>query len=165
MKIRSQILPTSWLVLPPLIAILASLWPLEYNLLALVCLPLLGICLMGMLAAQSLRQRLFGLGAILLIGATITVNIPLQTAFRVYRPELDQIAQRVAAGNVVSTPFWVGPIRVCKAEQNSKGVVCLWTNDDPNGRTGFVQHKPSQLPFNLWSHMVLNDKWQFISED
>lgn len=165
MKTRLQTLPTSSLILPPLIAIVASLWPLERNLLVVVCLPLLGVCLLGLLATQSLRQRLVRVGAILVVLGTLTVNLPLQAVFQVYHPKFDETAHQLAAGNGVSTSFWVGPIHICKAEQNIKGVVCLWTDDDPNGRTGFVQHEPSRLPFNLWSHLVLNDKWQFISED
>ena len=80
------------------------------------------------------------------------------------RGAFDAIAQRVRAGEQVK-PQRVGLVVIRKAQVYHNGIVCLWTGLKPSGYTGFVRCGPDYVPFNLWSMVRLDARWQFISED
>jgi hypothetical protein len=91
---------------------------------------------------------------------------PLRLAFKLSRPSFDQIASSVQKGSTFSQPFRVGLFRIKRAEihkYNRK--ICLWTDLDPAGKTGFARVPPHDVPFNLWSMIELDEDWQFVSED
>ena len=163
--IRIRFKPNILIALPPLVAIVASLWLLDGTFLTLMCLPLIVVTLAVAVAARSLRQLLYTIAAFAVLLSTMMFNMPLKMTFLLSRSAFDQLADDVESGRSVKTPRWIGPLRICKAEVHRNGVVCLWTDDDPNGHTGFVRHGSSGLPFNLWSHSVMDDSWQFIAED
>ncbi|WP_442511319.1 hypothetical protein SH528x_002991 [Novipirellula sp. SH528] len=160
-----QLIPITLISLPPVIGCVAAIWPLERFLLCMVCLPLLIVSLTLIVASRSIQRYLLGIAAVAVLLSTFLFDMPLQTVFHFSRPTFDRIAGDVASGTAIKTPFWIGPLRICKVEQHRSGVVCLWTDDAPAGHTGFVQHGPTELPFNLWSHVAIADSWQFISED
>lgn len=120
------------------------------------------------LAGRSvLRPLLVATVCLALTLTTLFTAWPLRTAFMCSRASFDDVAARVRAGEQVDVPLWIGPFRIVRAEpdRHGNGVVCLWTDLHPNGYTGFVRCGPVKPPFNLWSHRVLDERWQFISED
>jgi|SRR6185503_16327735 len=102
-----------------------------------------------------------GLGIIVSVAAT---HWPLRVSYAMSRGAFDSIAQRVRAGEEV-TPQRVGLVKIRRAEVYHNGIVCLWTGLNAGGYTGFVQCGPDYVPFNLWSIVRLDARWQFISED
>ena len=90
---------------------------------------------------------------------------PLRVAYAVSRDSIDSLAQRVRAGEHIEMPVRAGIFAVRRAEISHHGIVCLWTYPHPSGSTGFVQCRRDYVPFNLWSLIRLDDRWQFISED
>ena len=99
------------------------------------------------------------------IVSVATTQWPLRFMYSLHRREFDFLAQRVRAGEQIPTPRRVGVFTVRRAEVRRNGVVCLWTDLEPNGNTGFVQCGREHVPFSLWSIVRLDDGWQFISED
>jgi hypothetical protein len=149
----------------PMLGILASLWPLEPLAVRLLCI-VLALAVTAVLPfVRSLARVFVGITSIAVLLSLMTTNWPLYSAYRWSRPSFDRLATQVHAGIPAETPERVGLFRIERAEVNRNGVVCLWTNDDPSGPTGFVQHGPDNLPFNLWSHMPLDESWQFIKLD
>lgn len=158
------------ILMPGFLAIFASLWLLEPALLMIVCffLGMVTFILLGFMATLPRYGRShFVAGAITaaLIVSVLGTHWPLRLAYAQSRPAFDQVAEQVRAGNATKTPGWIGLFYIEKAEIYHNGVVCLWTNDHPNGPTGFVQHGPENLPFNIWTKILLDDTWQFVSED
>ena len=101
----------------------------------------------------------------LFISVPIT-HWPLRLAFKLSRPSFDRIANSLRAGSKFPQPVRVGFFRIKKAEvYKLNGKVCLWTDLDPGGKTGFTQCPPNYVPFNLWSMIELDKDWQFVSED
>jgi hypothetical protein len=90
---------------------------------------------------------------------------PLRVTYVLSRDAFDSLAQRVRAGEHIATPVRAGFFTVRRAELSHHGIVCLWTYPHPAGSTGFVQCRRDYVPFNLWSLIRLDDRWQFISED
>jgi hypothetical protein len=90
---------------------------------------------------------------------------PLRVTYTLSRDSFDSLAKRVRAGEVIATPVRAKFFTVRRAELSHQGIVCLWTYPDPAGSTGFVQCRRDDVPFNLWSLIRLDDRWQFISED
>jgi cytochrome c oxidase subunit IV len=102
---------------------------------------------------------------LLIICSVAMTHWPLRVAYALSRGSFDALARRVRAGEVVATPVHVGFFIIRRAELSRSDIVCLWTDPDPAGSTGFVQCRPDYVPFNLWSQIRLDDHWQFISED
>lgn len=77
------------------------------------------------------------------------------------------MADRVVNGQQITLPARIGLLRIKKAEMNSGGVVCLWTDIDPAGCAGFVKTTlaEAESQFNLWTMIEMDDNWQFIEED
>ncbi|WP_145286310.1 hypothetical protein [Pirellulimonas nuda] len=150
---------------PAFLAVLASLWPLERIALVLTC-TLLGLCtFVPFLFGRSRRHWFAGVTTIAVLLSVATSNWPLRAAYALSRSSFDRVASEVRAGELPKTPCSIGFFRIRKAEVHHNGIVCLWTNDDPSGPTGFVETGTDDLPFNLWSHVSLDNSWQFISED
>ena len=78
---------------------------------------------------------------------------------------LTLLHQRVRTGEHIATPLRAGLFTIRSAYLSHDGIVCLWTHPHPGGSTGFVQCRRNYVPFNLWSIVRLDDRWQFISED
>jgi hypothetical protein len=118
----------------------------------------------------SKRQRLWPVivaaaTCLAIIASVVTVHWPLRARYVLSRSSLDQLAQNVRAGEPLVGPTRVGLFTIVEAEVNRHGIVCLWTDTNPSGKTGFVQCRPDYVPFNLWSMVSLDECWQFISED
>ncbi len=150
---------------PPFLAVLASLWPFERSLLILTCALLGIVTLSALFFVRSVRQLFMGTTTIAILLSVATSDWPLRTAYTLSRPSFERVAEHVRAGDEIDTPCLVGLFRIRKAEVYHNGVVCLWTEDDSAGPTGFVQCGSDDPPFNLWSHTRLDGCWQFISED
>ena len=114
---------------------------------------------------RSHRLLFAGIASIAILLSVMTSNWPLHAAYVLSRPSFDRVAAEIRDGNSPGSPRRVGLFRIQKAEVSHNGVVCLWTDVDPSGYSGFVQHGANDLPFNLWSHTQLDDSWQFIKED
>lgn len=153
------------LTAPAIVAVLLALWPSGWGILQFAC-AFLGLVTIGLLiACRSISELMVGTTTIAVLLSIVTMNWPLRYAYQLSRAEFDAVARRVADGEEVQTPRWIGLFRIETAEVYRNGVVCLWTNDAPAGPTGFVQYAADDLPFNLASHYRLDDRWQFISED
>jgi hypothetical protein len=90
---------------------------------------------------------------------------PLRVTYALARNAFDAFAQRIRAGEQITTPARVGLFTIRHAELSRDGIVCLWTHPNSGGSNGFVQSPRDYVFFNLWSSVALDDRWQFISED
>jgi hypothetical protein len=104
------------------------------------------------------------------LSLAITISVaathwPLRASYAMSRGSLDAVAQRIRSGEHVTIPRRAGLFTVRRVELSRHDIVCLWTQPDPAGSTGFVQCRRDYVPFNLWSIIRLDDRWQFISED
>jgi len=102
------------------------------------------------------------LAVIISVAAT---HWPLRINYALARDSFEALARRIRTGEQITTPVHVGLFTIRRAEISRNGIVCLWTHPQPNGSTGFVRCQRDYLPFNLWSMVRLDDRWQFISED
>jgi uncharacterized membrane protein SirB2 len=108
------------------------------------------------------------LAAVLSLSVIVSVAAaqwPLRAAYALSRDSFDAVAQRVRNGEHITMPLRAGLFTIRRAELSPDGIVCLWTRPNPGGSTGFVQCPRDHVPFNLWSIIRLDDRWQFISED
>lgn len=160
--------------IPVLLVIGASAAPMEQKIVilcgALTCAVTLVITCLLLGLHRSKQQRpwpvLVGAATCLaIIASVMTVHWPLRGGYYLSRASLDQLAQNVRAGQPFVGPSRIGLFTIVEAEISQHGIVCLWVNADPSGKTGFVQCNPDYVPFNLWSMVSLDDRWQFISED
>jgi len=104
------------------------------------------------------------LSLVIVISTAIT-HWPLRLSFAASRPTFEKLVERLLAGDRVD-PRQIGLFRVRSTQiYTSKDIVCLWTDMDSKGRKGFVRCRPSEVPFNLFSLITVDDDWQFISED
>lgn len=120
--------------------------------------------------AHSKRQPLWpvlagAIACLAFLASVVTVHWPLRAAYFMSRPSLDRLARDVRAGHRLAGPARVGLFIINQAEVSRHGIVCLWVDPNPSGKTGFVQCGPDYVPFNLWSMVHLDDRWQFIAED
>jgi hypothetical protein len=90
---------------------------------------------------------------------------PLRVTYALSKSSFDALARRVQSGEQIKTPVNAGFFIVQRAELSRERIVCLWTEPNPGGNTGFVQCRPDYVPFNLWSMVRLDNYWQFIAED
>lgn len=119
-----------------------------------------------LIGQRGLRPALGATG--LALGIILSVAVthwPLRVTYACSRSALDAIAQRVKQGESIVTPLTAGLFTIERAKLSSHGIVCLWTAAGSDGNTGFVQCGPGHVPFNLWSMVVLDDRWQYIAED
>jgi hypothetical protein len=120
--------------------------------------------------ARCKRQQLWPVfvaaaTCLVVIASVVTLHWPLRARYILSRPALDQLAQDVRAGKVFVGPRRIGLFTIVEAEVNRHGIVCLWIDANPTGKTGLVQCTPDYVPFNLWSMVNLDQRWQFIAED
>jgi hypothetical protein len=100
---------------------------------------------------------------------------PLRLAFLASVPAMDCLADRVAAGQSVTSPKWAGLFRVVgSAVEPSNGNVGLIIVPDPSGRSGFVRLGASGgVPaaraggpfYDLYLETLLDDRWRYVCED
>jgi hypothetical protein len=94
---------------------------------------------------------------------------PLHLAFLASRPAMDRLADRVAAGQAITSPEWVGLFRVVgSAVDPTSGNVGLILDPNPSGRRGFVRvcsgavmppGRPVAPLCNLNFDLQLCDRW------
>jgi hypothetical protein len=89
----------------------------------------------------------------------------LRAAYFLSRPSLDSLADDVRAGQPFVGRVRAGAFTIVEGEVSRAGIVCLWVDRDRCGKTGFVRCPPDHVPFNLWSMVSLDERWQFIAED
>jgi len=97
--------------------------------------------------------------------SVVATRWPLRVAYALSRSSFNTLAHHVRNGERVATPVRAGLFTIRHAELSHHGIVCLWTQPHPGGSTGFVECGRDYVPFNLWSIVRLDDRWQFISED
>jgi hypothetical protein len=100
---------------------------------------------------------------------------PLRLAFLASVSAFDGLADRVAAGQGVTSAEWAGLFRVVGSDvEPSNGNVGLIIVPDPTGRSGFVRAGASpRLPvgrsggpfYDLNMDMRLSDRWRYVCED
>ena len=151
--------------LPIPVMVVSSLWFVHPDLLKLLGTVLCVVIFVIVVFSRSVRMMLVGTTVIAVILSIATSNWPLMAAFNSSRHELERIAKEVRSGNAPSSTVTAGFFRIRKAEVAYNGVVCLWTNPNSSGNSGFVRFPRDNPPFNLWSHFRLDDNWQFITED
>ena len=119
-------------------------------------------------ARRSRRARAIILASLVLcLGGIASIarwHWPLRLAFLASESSLEEMATATRRGESPADQR-IGIFRILRAEVGPRGIVCLWLDLDPEGRTGLVQTSPEDLPFNLWSVISLSDRWQLISED
>jgi amino acid transporter len=90
----------------------------------------------------------------------------LKLHYLLFKPQLNNIADRTEAGRIPAMPVRIGPYNIKRSEVYHNGITCLWTNVHQAGYAGFARCSPEYFDrFNLWSKVNLDDGWQFISED
>lgn len=98
---------------------------------------------------------------------------PLRLGFLTTRPALERLADRVATGQVVRFPQWVGPFRVAGSGVDpTTGNVGLMIDPSPGGPTGFVRVGPG-TPSNQRHRPIRGDDlevqlgggWWYHEED
>lgn len=111
---------------------------------------------------QALALAMF----LLIVGSIVETQWPLRLAFAISRPSLDQLAEQIREHGRIREQRRAGLFVVRTSQVTADGVVCLWTEPDPWGNTGFVKCAPERAQrFNLWSTLQLSDDWQLVSED
>jgi hypothetical protein len=116
-------------------------------------------------SARKMRPLIVIACLAIFVSVPIT-NWPLRVSFKLWRSSFDKIASSLQTGKTFPKPIQVGFFSVKKAEvYKLNGKICLWTNLDPAGKTGFTKCPINDVPFNLWSIIHLDKEWQFVSED
>jgi hypothetical protein len=99
---------------------------------------------------------------------------PFQLRFLMAKPALERLADRAAAGQVLTTPQWAGPYLIAgSAVDPTSGNVGLMIDTNPNGPSGFVRSRGTQSglygcahPFRGdWYHLSLIGGWCYHEED
>jgi hypothetical protein len=177
---RLPFLESALIVLSGLLAV-AAVWhsatggdEVGVVLLALVAVVFCAVTMIAvslLIGLRRLTQRRAALAfvapvlALAVIISVVATQWPLRAGYAWSRSSLDAVAQRVRSGENIATPVRAGFFKIRRAEVSRSCIVCLWTRPRPGGSTGFVQTRGEVMPFNLWSMVGLDDRWQFISED
>jgi hypothetical protein len=101
---------------------------------------------------------------------------PLRLAFLASRPAMERLADRVAAGQSVTSAEWAGVFRVVgSALDPASGNIGLITDTNPAGRSGFVRLSPTVQRngpfwnyrpfFNLNFNEHMAGRWWYRNED
>jgi len=129
--------------------------------------------------AKPQRSRLLAWPLVLVLSllplSMLLTFWPFRLAFLASTPAMDRLADRVDAGQTVTSPEWAGMFRVVgSAIDPSTRNVGLIIDPDPSGRAGFVRVSvsPSTLagrsngPFhNVNFDLRLREKWSYECED
>jgi hypothetical protein len=134
------------------------------------CLVIVGLTLawLGWAAVtkKPLRPALTAASlALFVVASVIFTDWPLRLSYVLSRPALQRLAQSVQEGQQPNGPVRIGLFVIRQAEVSRQGTICLWTEVDPSGNTGFVQCDAKNLPLNLWSSIPLDEQWSFVAED
>jgi hypothetical protein len=112
------------------------------------------------------------IGLTLMPLVTVWTFWPLHLAFLMFRPDLDRLADEVAAGATPTFPRWVGPFHVAQAAIDAdSGNVGLMIDANPSGPMGLVRVRagdPAYLnsPFRGDDLCVdLGRGWEYREED
>lgn len=107
-----------------------------------------------------------GIGlASLLTASVVFTRWPIRLGPVLYHSEFRALADSVAAGHSFTSPRQIGPFTFQQG-QVERGFVCLWTDLDPKGRSGFIRGvATSGIPFNAWSVAATGSEWHFLIED
>jgi hypothetical protein len=123
-----------------------------------VCLVIVGLTF-AWLRWSAVKQRSlwppFTTASLALVGAlsVVTTAWPLRLSFALTRPAFQRLAESVRAGQQTDAPVRIGLFVIKQTEVSRQGAVCLWTELDPGGNTGFVQCGANSVPLNLWSRI------------
>jgi hypothetical protein len=152
----TEILLLTCIGLLPLAAIFQSATGGEWTGIALLAVALAGgiAVASGLLAGYRRSTQRAALSTWLvvpLVSAVILLSVaatdwPLRAGYTLSRDSLDAAAQRVGGGESPAMPLRCGTFSIQQAEVSRRGVVCLWTNLEPSGYTGFVQCPPDHVP-------------------
>jgi hypothetical protein len=101
---------------------------------------------------------------------TVWTFWPLRLAFLVSRPEMNRVADEVAAGRTIAWPRHVGPfVLVDSMIAAGNGNVGLITDPNPSGSAGFVRVRSRRQgggPFSASGMGVdLDEHWEYRQED
>ncbi|MDB6152007.1 MAG: hypothetical protein JWL90_460 [Chthoniobacteraceae bacterium] len=103
--------------------------------------------------------------AFLLTLSVVVTRWPVRLGPVIYRSQFQALADRVASGEHFSTARYIGPFTFERGEVE-RGFVCLWTDLDRAGRSGFIRGSTEHgLPFNAWSVISAGSEWRFVVED
>ncbi len=134
------------------------------------CLVIVGLTLAWLSWAgvkhKPLRPAFTAAILALAVAASVIVTAwPLRLSYLLSRPTLERLAMTVQAGEPPDGPVRVGLFVIKRTEVSRQGLVCLWTELDPKGNTGFVRCGANGLPANLWSSIQLDEQWNLVAED
>jgi hypothetical protein len=107
-----------------------------------------------------------GIGLAWLLTATVVfTRWPIRLGPVLYRSQFQALADGVAAGHPFTTPKRIGPFTFQRGEIE-RGFVCLWTDLNPNGRSGYIRGAyGDRALFNVWSIVSTGRGWHFLIED
>lgn len=109
-------------------------------------------------------------------GITAWTAWPFHLAFLSTRAGLEQLADRVEAGQAVTFPQSLGPFSIVASKTDARtGGVALLTDSNPSSPSGFVRHKGllvdddrfdcyGTIRGDSW-HMGIGDGWCYHEED
>ena len=140
----------------------------------IVCAMTAVVLILAKHGPQRKRTALISALSLLCIASVPVTHWPFRLAFVASRPSFEAVAKRLHAGRRVDVPGRIGRFTIEMAEFKD-GRACLWTSTRPNGFTGFVRNpyegvnrasgRYSNTTFNLWSYIILDADWAYISED
>jgi hypothetical protein len=99
------------------------------------------------------------------IASVMATAWPLRLSYLLSRPSLQRLGTAIDPGQRTDGPVRAGLFVVKRAEVSPQGRVCLWTELEPGGNTGFVRCGMNGLPVNLWSSIQLDEQWYLVAED
>jgi hypothetical protein len=103
--------------------------------------------------------------AFLLTASVVVTRWPIRFGPIIYRAQFQALADSVAAGHPFDAPRRIGPFTFYQGEVE-RGFVCLWTDLDPKGRSGYIRGSTERgVPFNVWSVISAGSGWHFLVED
>jgi hypothetical protein len=152
---------------------LGSLGPLA-GMVEFLCVPVV-VCLLLYGAIQA--DRVGGIGRtsrVIVVASVASAAIvasvaifqwPLRAAYATSRQALDRLADDVRAGKAPTGAVWAGPFRISDTEISYNGTACLWTDRRSGNRVGFANCDPHKLPLCPWTHITLDQRWQYLVED
>jgi hypothetical protein len=164
----------AFVAIPALAPVLASAVLMEPVLVTLGCVLALATTIVVTIPwigfARHKQRRLTPVLAVVVvsIGAILSVMMlhwPLRLVYLASLPSMERLSADLQAGRPTIRAGRVGLISLQEAVVNRRGIVCLWTRTNPGGNMGFVQRGREHVPFNLFSSVSLDDRWQFIAED
>ena len=118
-----------------------------------------------MKSASRRAAFIAGSVSLALIASVMATAWPLRLSYLLSRPSLQRLGMAIDAGQRPNGPIRVGLFVVKRAEVSRQGRVCLWTELEPDGNTGFIRCGVHGLPANLWSSIRLDEQWYLVAED